>query len=261
MNLPYQMDREYDSEAVEKVVEEKRQTVVSLPKEFEPLWRGVNEPVGRKALKYLLDRRVTLAQIKKHRIGFCAVGEYAFRIVFPVYSPNGRLKALVGRDFTGLSSLRYLNSKGAKIMYNVPKNKKSVAVLGEGIFDALSGERSLSHVDCIAGLGKTLTRRQVKTLARYDEVVLWVDPNRAGVEGTVKRARALQKKRVKVSVVPPTDSDDDVDLGDLREFEVKQRFADRVPYSSALVARMRLRVSYSEPPKKTRRVWKPKVVS
>jgi DNA primase len=266
LNLSFQMDREDEDQETEesKIEEPVKTSTIILPPEFEPLWRNVNDRVGRKALKYLLSRRVTKAQIKKHRIGFCAVGEYAFRIVFPVYSSMSRLKALVGRDFTGISSLRYLNSKGAKIMYNVPKRKKSVAVLGEGIFDALSGERALPHVDCIAGLGKTLTKRQVRTLAKYDEVVLWVDPNRAGVEGTIKRALALQKKKVKVMIVPPLeDVSADTDLGDLREWEVKQRFADRVPYSPSLAARMRVRVSFVETPKKKRnRVeWKPKVVS
>ena len=232
----------------------KKREPVRLPSEYEPLWKDVDESIAKRARKYLLSRGVTPDQIKHHRVGFCAVGKYAYRLIIPVYSSKGRLKAFVSRDFSGQNELRYLNSEGAKTLYGVPRRKRSHAVLVEGIFDAWAFERSIASVDGIAGLGKTLSKGALRTLAKYKEVTIWPDPDRPGVEGCIKRANALQKRGVIVNVVVPLDDEVEceADLGSMPVFEIQSRFCNRVVFTKAVAALMRIRVAANSSPKKKR---------
>lgn len=235
------------------VVKKKKPQATTMPVEFEPLWKNVDDAIGKKALKYLLNRNVTRVQIEKHRIGFCAVGKYAHRIIFPVLYKK-QLVGIVARDFSGKAEYKYLNSIGDKSMYNVPRKISKIANLGEGCFDALSLERGVnSSEDCLAALGSKLSKPQLKILLRYETIVIWPDPDRPGVEGAVKKATQLLKRKKQVLVVPPdSDIDTDADLGGLLSSEVREKRNCAVPFTKAIAAKMRLHVSMSAPFKKKR---------
>jgi DNA primase len=182
-----------------------------LPNEYESF--AQTDEIGKEALAYLVKRGVTLEQIKKHKIGFCAYGKYAYRIVFPI-KLKGKIVGFTCRDFTDQSSIKYLNSDNMKGLFNAPTNNKKVCVLSEGPLDALAIERACPNVDSIARLGSGFTTFQKKILKCYNEIILWPDPDKAGVDLAIKTARALQQI-TKVSCIMFTA--DDVDPGKLGE--------------------------------------------
>jgi DNA primase len=235
---------------------------IKMPKEFEPLWKNIDEALGKRALKYLLDRGVTTAQIKEHNIGFCANGYYAYRIVVPVFY-NGKLKGIVSRDFTGVSDIKYLNSKGVKTLYNLPAKSKrnSKCILLEGVFDVLAIERAtIKGYDVICGLGSKLSSKQLKILRTYNTIVVWAEPDRAGVEGTIKRCKLLSgKKRTLEVVMPLIDPETDTDPGGMSVQEMRRRFRKRILYTAGVAAIMRNRIALSSPAvKKKGKSWQKK---
>lgn len=76
---------------------------LTLPKEFEPLWKPGTGLFYNKAISYLFGRGVTSLDIFKHRIGYCISGKYKDMIVFPFYNENGTLTYLTGRSFNPLA--------------------------------------------------------------------------------------------------------------------------------------------------------------
>lgn len=257
--VQHTLDREPDDDTYvpkEQVIKKKKPQDVKLPSEYEPLWRDVDEPIGKKALKYLTSRNVTLEQIRNHRIGFCAVGRYAFRIVFPVVYKK-RLVGLVTRDFSGKAEYKYLNSIGDKSLYNVPKKKAKIANMSEGVFDALALERGVPLAeDCLATLGSGFTKQVLKVLLKYDTFVLWPDPDRPGAEGAIKKALKLQKKKKTVLIVlPDPDDEEGDDLGSMRGFEVAERRRQAVPFTSGVAKLLRMRIAAIASPKK-KKEWK-----
>jgi DNA primase len=221
---------------------------VSLPKEFEPLWEKSSDSIHKQALKYVLERGVTKKQIENHFIGFCAVGTYARRIVFPVYRKE-QVIGFVARSFDVREKQRYLNSEGLKYIWNAPDDKEKRGLLIEGIFDALAGERTLRRVRVMAGLGHDLTEDQLKPLLKFRELTLVPDPDRVGILGTAKRGKQiLELKKIKVFVCMPKEGTYD-DWGKWGETERGQRkilraYKERVEWSKYIHARLRMSATY-----------------
>lgn len=233
---------------IDKKAKHKKKYQTELPKAYEPLWKEVNDREGRRALRYTFSRGVTKEQIKHHRIGFCITGRYAFRIIFPIYYAKS-LHGFVARDFTGSSELKYLNSDGEKDIYNLRRvrRRKDKAILVEGVFDVLAVERAkLKKYDVIGGLGSKLKPSQYRLLSTYNKIVVWAEPDDAGVKGTIKRAQALQKEGVKIYVViPDQDPELDTDPGAMDEKEIIERIRGALPYTDGVAKVMRTRIAFS----------------
>lgn len=190
-----------------------------LPVEYEPLINYDDSDIAAcRAMKYVLDRGITSEQIKKYRLGFCVTGDYAWRIIFPI-TFRGKLKAFTGRDFSGLPDIdpKYRNSPGPKFLFNIPRNKQKKCILVEGPIDKLAVERAIDKYDVLGRLGAGLTKNVMRELLSYDEIILWPDPDRGGIELTISAAQSLDKRGRRVSVVMP--HEDDVDPGKLGETE------------------------------------------
>jgi len=248
---PFTVDDDEDVEVSVKektLKKDKPKVTLELPKAYEPLWKEINDRDGRKALRYALDRGVTKEQIKHHRIGFACAGRYAFRIIFPVYYRQS-LHGFVCRDFTGDAELKYLNSYGDKGLYNLPSKKirNTKAILVEGVFDVLAVERAnIKGYDVIGCLGSKLKTSQYRRLSTYNKVVIWAEPDHAGVDGTIKRAKALQKLGVKVKVVvPDEDVETDTDPGAMDANEIKRRIRESVVFTPGIANLMRTRIAFS----------------
>lgn len=255
-HLDIEEDEYAEKPKYERKEKPKKQVATSLPEEYEPLWRNVNDKIGRRALAYVLSRNITEEQIKNHRIGFCATGDYAHRIIFPVYRGR-RIRGIVARDFSGKSDIKYKNSAGGKTIYNYPRKRQLVCHLLEGITDVLSMERAMPHQDAVATLGRTLTKFQLKLLARYKKIVIWPDPDRPGVDGAIKKAIQLQKKKVIVyMVVPETEEiENEIDVGRMLPVEIESKYRQRRPFTLAVAKLMRARIAFAAPPKKKARIW------
>lgn len=214
-----------ESQEVDGEVKRKKLKVekseVKLPPEYEPLWKDAeDDDIGKQALKYLLDRGVTKEQIKRHMMGFCATGQFRYRIIFPVLSRKLGLYSFTGRDFKDVSSLKYLNSEGRKTLYGLEATKLRTditrAVLVEGVFDVFAVERAIPEVIALGRLGNSLSEKEIKNLKKFKEITVWPDPDKPGIRGTIRTVETILTAfpEMKIRCVMPR-KENDTDPGDL----------------------------------------------
>ena len=155
--------------------------IVSLPKEFKPLWNGSDSIVKRHALSYLYKRGITDSDILKYNIGYCDSGLYSNRIIIPSYDSDGTLNFFVGRDFYN-SKMKYRNSPTSKdiIGFDLFINWDEPIILCEGVFDAMAFKRN-----AIPLFGKTVMKTLQKKIieSRVKNIYLALD-NDAIVDAT-----------------------------------------------------------------------------
>lgn len=107
-------------------------------------------------------------------------GEYLFYVMVPVRDLNGKLVGFVGRDITGKSDKRFLNSPGngiRKHLFGLYECKDKVLrdkylVLVEGVFDVLKGQQY--DLNVVGLLGKKITNNQLQLLVKilsYDTCI------------------------------------------------------------------------------------------
>jgi hypothetical protein len=101
--------------------ETESKVIVSLPRDFQALWKVSKSLYRNQAKSFLHKRGITDWDIKKYKIGFCDSGLYEGRIIIPSYDGLGLLNYFVGRSFVG-----------EKMKYKNPN------VSCEGVFDAMS---------------------------------------------------------------------------------------------------------------------------
>lgn len=159
----------------------KDKEIVSLPKEFKPLWNGSDSIVKRHALSYLYKRGITDSDILKYNIGYCDSGLYSNRIIIPSYDSDGTLNFFVGRDFYS-SKMKYRNSPTSKdiIGFDLFINWDEPIILCEGVFDAMAFKRN-----AIPLFGKTVMKTLQKKIieSRVKNIYLALD-NDAIVDAT-----------------------------------------------------------------------------
>ena len=113
--------------------------IVSLPREYQPLWKSSKSLFYKHALNFLKKRGITKIDLQKYKLGFCDDGIYGNRIIIPSYDENGILNYFVGRSFMG-DNMKYKNPNVSRdiipfdwfIAWSCP------IVLCEGVFDAIS---------------------------------------------------------------------------------------------------------------------------
>jgi|TARA_R110000751_G_scaffold131843_1_gene234185 hypothetical protein len=115
-----------------------------LPKEYEPLWIQKDHPEWLNAISYLIrDRKLTREDILKYRIGYCANGLYARKIIIPSYDENGELNFFTGRSYYD-EDYKHKNPKWSKdvVGFGLFVNWKLPIVLCEGPMDAITIKRN-----------------------------------------------------------------------------------------------------------------------
>ncbi len=134
------------------------------------------------------------------------------RIMFPIRSWKGDVVAFGGRDISGTSKAKYINTpetsifKKREIMYGLyealPSIKKSGSViLCEGYFDVVALARSGAEHAC-APMGTSFTTDQGKLLKRYaQKVVTLFDSDQAGREATKKALIVCEQVGLESSVI------------------------------------------------------------
>ncbi|MGQ9799850.1 MAG: DNA primase [Ignavibacterium sp.] len=156
------------------------------------------------------------------------------RIIFPIFSPNGRVIAFAGRklrdDDTGA---KYINSpesiiyvKG-RVLYGLSFTKDEIrkldkAIIVEGYMDLISlYQAGIKNV--VAVSGTALTDEQAQLLSRYTKnVVLLFDADTAGIAASMRSIEILLRKDfdVKIATLPSgEDPDSFVNKYGKEEFE------------------------------------------
>lgn len=144
--------------------------VIELPKEYQPLWvMDKANPEYRNAVRYLLNRGITIHDILKYRIGYCSVGPYSGKIIIPSYDANGSLNYFVGRAYYESDTMKHKNPKVSKdiIGLELHINWDMPIILVEGVFDAIAIKRNaipLFGKTISNTLKKRIVERKVKTI-------------------------------------------------------------------------------------------------
>lgn len=148
--------------------------------------------------------------------------KFSDRIIFPIFSPNGRVVAFAGRVLEAeQKAAKYLNSpessiyiKG-RVLYGLSHAKDEIrkqnkAIIVEGYMDLISlHQNGIKNV--VAVSGTALTEEQVILLSRYTKnVVLLFDADAAGIKASMRSIEILLKKdmEIKIASVPAGEDPD-----------------------------------------------------
>lgn len=135
------------------------------------------------------------------------------RLIFPIFSPNGRVVAFAGRVLDPKDTgAKYINSpesliyiKG-RILYGLSFAKDDIrrldkAIIVEGYMDLISLYQS-GIKNVVAVSGTALTDDQVQLLSRYTKnVVLLFDADAAGIQASMRSIEILLKRDMEVKIV------------------------------------------------------------
>jgi DNA primase len=148
--------------------------------------------------------------------------KFSGRIIFPIFSPNGRVVAFAGRILESReNAAKYLNSpespvyhKG-RILYGLSHAKDEIrklnkAILVEGYMDLLAlYQNGIKNV--VAVSGTALTEDQVQLLSRYTKnVILLFDADAAGIKASMRSIELLLKRDMEIKIVSlPSGEDPD----------------------------------------------------
>lgn len=159
-----------------------------------------------------LEKAVQLGLIGRSNEGRI-YDKFSSRIIFPIFSPNGRVVAFAGRILEDKAdAAKYLNSpesliytKG-RILYGLSHAKDEIrkldkAILVEGYMDLISLYQS-GIKNVVAVSGTALTEEQVQLLSRYTKnVILLFDADTAGIKASMRSIELLLKKDFEIKIV------------------------------------------------------------
>lgn len=229
---------------VKEKVSAKRMAPLRLPEDFAKISRKDDSFWGKRAYRYARSRGVTDEQIRRYKIGYSESGQYAYRLIIPVYV-DGELEGLVCRALKSTMEPKYKNSMGEKGIFGAFTDAR-MAVLTEGVFDALACDRGVGDTcDCRAVLGHSLTGRQLDMLDGYEEYILWPDPDEAGIRGFSIIAEQLGGMG-KVTMVTPYYDRGDKDPSDQTEEEIRHRVKRREVWTPQLQSKLQAWLLYRE---------------
>ncbi len=207
---------------------------------------------GTKALEYLSERGFSEETVRKFRLGFASdewdtlltkvkganfpmevldksglfaksskgrFDRFRNRILFPIVNLSGRTVAFGGRDFSGESDAKYLNSPetpiynksdilfGLEITRDFIRKERSIVIL-EGYTDFLQlFQHGISNI--VATSGTALTNGHVNQIRRFaDSAHLVYDGDEAGRKAAIRAGYTLTRGGVKPSLVELPDETD-----------------------------------------------------
>jgi len=216
----------------------------------------LNDDEGEFARKYLQERNIKTQTLRSFGLGYALRGwenfinyansrnlnldkclqlgligktsegklydKFPGRLIFPIFSPNGRVIAFAGRVLDpNETGAKYINShesliyiKG-RVLYGLSFAKDDIrrldkAILVEGYMDLISLYQS-GIKNVVAVSGTALTDDQVQLLSRYTKnVVLLFDADVAGIKASMRSIEILLKRDIEVKIVSlPKDEDPD----------------------------------------------------
>ena len=178
--------------------------VISLPKEYIPLWKdGGNKIIRKHALLYLKKRNITNKDIIKYEIGFCEEGLYRNRIIIPSYDNNNKLNFFIARNFYK-GGMKYKNPPVSKnvIMFENHINWNLPIVICEGAFDAIAIKRNVIPI-----LGKTLPEALLEKMVNggTNKVIIILDTDAR--KDALKMTEKLARYSIDSCLVKLTDKD------------------------------------------------------
>ena len=165
------------------------------------------------------DKIVALGLVGRNKEGR-VYDKFSGRIIFPIFSPNGRVVAFAGRILDDKEkSAKYLNSPESLVyikgrtLYGLSHAKDDIrkldkAILVEGYMDLISLYQNGAK-NVVAVSGTALTDDQVQLLSRYTKnVVLLFDADTAGIKASMRSIELLLKRDMEVKIVSLPEGED-----------------------------------------------------
>jgi DNA primase len=169
---------------------------------------GFLEVAGKNGFKPEFVVKAGLAVEKDGR----AVDKFRDRLMIPICSLSGVIVGFGGRDLSGNSPAKYMNSpetmiyNKSEILFGLNNSRKSISkensvILVEGYFDVISMFQSgVENVVAISGIA--LSETQTKLLARYTKsAYMSLDGDAAGQAATERCIEILLTQSFSVNVV------------------------------------------------------------
>jgi len=146
--------------------------------------------------------------------------KYRDRIIFPIFSPNGRVIAFGGRILTNRdNTAKYLNSPESQIyhkrksLYGLYHSKEEIrkldkAILVEGYMDLIAlFQNGVKNV--VASSGTSLTDEQVQLLSRFTRnIYVLFDADTAGQNASMRSIEILLKQNFEIRVIDLPEGED-----------------------------------------------------
>ena len=217
------------AKAVSTAAAPERRPEVAPPDDFQPLRKSDRGYWERKAWRYLERRGVSGSQMRRHGIGLSLTGRAHHRVVFPIRG-GGEARGWSARSITEATP-KWLHSVGLASCYVARRVRPGgAAVVTEGILDALAVARGTGYgVGVVALLGTRLTPAKWGPLEPCRDVLLWLDPDQAGVSAMGQLAPELADRGKRVWVPPQLETDP----GDLPDDCILPALRARKPWTPA----------------------------
>jgi len=138
------------------------------------------------------------------------------RLMFPIFNRMGEVIAFSGRDTSGLSDAKYLNSSETLLYkkketllglnFAIPAIRKyDVCIIVEGNADVVKLHQ-LGITNTVASCGTALSEEHIKIISRYTKnICLCFDSDKAGVDATHKSAIKIIEQGLNCSVLVISD--------------------------------------------------------
>ena len=174
-----------------------------------PKWSELYELLNSKG--YNDEDLLALGLIKKSEEGRI-YDTFRNRIIFPIFSPSGRIIAFGGRTLEKDNTVpKYINSpdtpifKKGKNAYGIERainiKNKNYSILMEGYMDVLSAN-IYGFDTSIAPLGTALTEEQAQLIKRYSSnILLSFDMDKAGISATERASFILKSQGFNIRVL------------------------------------------------------------
>ncbi len=209
---------------------------------------NLNSSVGKRAKKYLFERKIEESLIKEFEIGLSLESHndltsyltkkdysladlnkiglssddhdiYQNRIMFPLHDVNGKVVAFSGRIYEENGQNKYVNTKETPIFkkgemlyhYTIAKEEcrlQKSVIVMEGFMDVIRAS-SIGIRNTVALMGTACTKEQENLIRRLSpNVILCLDGDDAGVQATLHLGEQFLKNGIEVKVVSLPDGDD-----------------------------------------------------
>jgi len=206
-------------------------------------------PQSQTALNYLKQRGITEETIEEFQLGYAPNSDvilsrlgakfgidvllkvglvirgqgrmydrFRNRLMFPIYSPAGRVAGFGGR-ILGEGMPKYMNSPESPVyskrnsLYSVFHSRKEIlekksVILVEGYFDYLSMYQA-GFKNVLASLGTSLTEQQTRLISRYaQKVYLFYDMDEAGRKASLRSMGLLIDRNVEIMLCSSSEGKD-----------------------------------------------------
>ena len=179
--------------------------IVKLPKEYQTFENIKQSNIeGRQALAYLKSRNISMDDILKYNIGYCATGRYSKMIIIPSYDSNGTLNYFTGRSFEKEPYIKYKNPSVSRdiIPFELYINWNLPLILCEGPFDALSIKRN-----AIPLLGKNIQSNLMKKIVTSSVEKIYIALDKDAQKQALTFCERLMNEGKEVYLVDLQDKD------------------------------------------------------